>query len=379
MKTEIELKKGMNADPNVPYLYVRVWSSGAAWVYYRKIKGKPRRITLGKYPDMPRRDAVRKSEEISGNIARAGNPDGTIGPGSSVRPTFADAWRCYSTQRKVGSRQLRQFERYLAPRFGTVELQAIRRSAVRALHAEISERFPVAANRTIALMSAAINAAIRDEIFPGPNPAAMIRKNAERPRRRYLERAELDRVLASLRRRMRSARTRTGAEALTVMLFTGARSGNVESMEWSELELEREEWIIPAGKAKARKEIRVKLNSVTLELLRKIAERQRGKNRFVFPHRFEAGKHITTVNTLWNALRAECGLADARIHDLRHTFATYELAAGVDIATVSESLGHADISTTKRIYAHVLDDRKRAAAEAAESAILGKNPEAKAR
>lgn len=359
---------GYVRDQKVRFLSVR---DGRAWYYVRKWKGKILRITIGRIEAMSRKDAARRCEEISGNLLRYGNPDGV--PGAiSGDPTLGDAWRCYALHKEVTSRQRRQWEMYLAPRFGRRALSSIRHADVRAMHLEISGRYPVAANRVVSLMSAVINAAIRDDIYSGTNPAGMIRKNRETPRRRYLGQDERGKVLAAIDAAMRSPRSRTGAEALTMMLLTGARPGNVMSMCWDEIDLDAARWIIPADKAKARIEINVPLSQAAIDLLTRIADRQRGRCVYVFPHRFDREhSHITTVKSLWAAILAAAGASDCHIHDLRHTNATYQLAAGVDIATVSEMLGHADISTTKRIYAHVIEDRKREAAEAAARAILG--------
>jgi integrase len=59
---------------------------------------------------------------------------------------------------------------------------------------------------------------------------------------------------------------------------------------------------------------------------------------------------------------AAAGLPDIRFHDLRHTAATMLLRQGVHVKVVSEMLGHADISITLRIYAHVIPDMQQEAA-----------------
>lgn len=358
---------GYEKDNRIPFLSIR---DGRTWCYVRKWKGKILRITIGRIEAMSRKDAARRCEEISGNLLRYGNPDGVPGAVAGDH-TLGDAWKCYSRYKLVTPQQRRQWERYLEPRFGRRALSSIRHADVRALHLEISSRYPVAANRVVSLMSAVINAAIRDDIYSGTNPAGMIRKNRETPRRRYLGQDERGKVIAGIDAAMRSPRSRTTAEALKMMLLTGARPGNVMSMRWAEIDLESARWIIPANKAKARIEITVPLSKAAMDLLTRIAERQRGGCEYVFPHRFDSKhRHITTCKRTWSSILAAAGAADCHIHDLRHTNATYQLAAGVDIATVSEMLGHADISTTKRIYAHVIEDRKREAAEAAARALL---------
>lgn len=80
----------------------------------------------------------------------------------------------------------------------------------------------------------------------------------------------------------------------------------------------------------------------------------------------------TTVSTRFTELRRSLGLPEGlTFHGLRHTHATMCLDAGVDLKTLSERMGHADEATTIRLYAHVLEGRDRAAAEAFERSMRG--------
>ena len=78
----------------------------------------------------------------------------------------------------------------------------------------------------------------------------------------------------------------------------------------------------------------------------------------------------TDLQKQFRRLLREAGLSRIRIHDLRHSYATLELAAGVSPKVVQESLGHARIGTTLDLYAHVIPAARREAAEALER-LLG--------
>lgn len=73
----------------------------------------------------------------------------------------------------------------------------------------------------------------------------------------------------------------------------------------------------------------------------------------------------STVSRGFSAIARERGISPkVTFHSLRHTHGTWLLTSGVDIKTVSERLGHADVATTLRYYAHVLPGRDAAAADA---------------
>jgi integrase len=73
---------------------------------------------------------------------------------------------------------------------------------------------------------------------------------------------------------------------------------------------------------------------------------------------------------LGRPLLKRAGLPHARVHDLRLTAATFMLSRGVPVKVVSEMLGHADVSTTLSIYAHVLPDMQGGVASAMDD-LLG--------
>ncbi|MCC3145873.1 site-specific integrase [Halanaerobium sp. Z-7514] len=63
----------------------------------------------------------------------------------------------------------------------------------------------------------------------------------------------------------------------------------------------------------------------------------------------------------FKSVAKKAGLGEFRLHDLRHTFATISLEAGVPIKVISERLGHSSVTTTMDIYSHVCSEFQRKA------------------
>lgn len=93
----------------------------------------------------------------------------------------------------------------------------------------------------------------------------------------------------------------------------------------------------------------------TLSLLRQLRTEQAAKafSAYVFTQECSPEPmHPQSPTRYLKKLSARCGLADLHPHKLRHTFASVAITNGADVASVSEALGHADKSTTLRMYTH---------------------------
>jgi integrase len=82
--------------------------------------------------------------------------------------------------------------------------------------------------------------------------------------------------------------------------------------------------------------------------------------RWVF-RKPDSDEHFEMPQFVWNAIRKRARLDDFRLHDLRHTFASYAVMNGVSMPTISRLLGHGVLESTER-YAHLSDSSVRAAA-----------------
>ena len=143
---------------------------------------------------------------------------------------------------------------------------------------------------------------------------------------------------------------------IMLALNTGMRRGEILNLRWNDVDFDRRFIYIKETKSGVMR--KVPMNSLVIEALSKLER----KNSFVFqnPKTNERLKHIRTA---FYTARRKAGIEDFRFHDLRHTAATWMVAEGIDLVTVKEILGHADIKTTMR-YAHPTPENKRKAVDA---------------
>ncbi|MGC4012273.1 MAG: site-specific integrase [Pseudomonas sp.] len=112
---------------------------------------------------------------------------------------------------------------------------------------------------------------------------------------------------------------------------------------------------ITAGNAKSRKARHLPLNAEARDVLTRWKKRAAKDARLVFPSP-KTGGRMDNINSSWEEVCSQAQLADFHFHDLRHTFASRLVMAGVDLNTVRELLGHSDIRMTLR-YAHLAPDK----------------------
>ncbi|MDD5434574.1 MAG: tyrosine-type recombinase/integrase [Nitrospira sp.] len=155
-------------------------------------------------------------------------------------------------------------------------------------------------------------------------------------------------ITAEEEKRLLDASTHQLREIIIFALNTGMRQDEILSLQWSQVDLFRRNVTLLITKNKEKRTIPI--NQTVLDLL-KFKSKVRHLSGYVFIS--QAGIKIIASNLLraYYVARKKAGLEDVRFHDLRHTFATRLVQAGVDLYTVAKILGHKDIRMTQR-YAH---------------------------
>jgi integrase len=123
-------------------------------------------------------------------------------------------------------------------------------------------------------------------------------------------------------------------------------------------------WSKPAASTKQKRPHEVPLSAPARQLLSDIQKRQRRagiRSKFVFPGDGATG-HVVELKKSWAMLTKATGIADLRLHDLRHSYASQLVSAGASLPLVGALLGHTSPSTTAR-YAHLHSDPLKEATE----------------
>jgi len=132
------------------------------------------------------------------------------------------------------------------------------------------------------------------------------------------------------------------------------RRGEIFNLKWRDIDFKRD--IISLLKTKSGDKRMIPINEFLKNKL--ISIRKHPKSEYVFCK--QDGQPYKDIRTQFNTVLRNAGISKMRFHDLRHTFASQLVMNGIDLNTVRELLGHADLKTTL-IYSHLSQDHKKQA------------------
>lgn len=269
---------------------------------------------------------------------------------SHLRPATQDTYR-------------RVYSKHLGPWSGRM-LSSICRADVLMLRNRIGQASgKYVANTTLRLLRRMMNLARDYVAFSGQNPVTGVQMFREEQIKRRLEDSELKRLVEAIEQE----ENELARDILKVLLYSGARVGNVLSMKWEDVDLTSGMWTVPQRSSKSHESIEVFLSSPVLRILKQRYEARDG-SEWIFPAESEAGHSRTVQKAKDRALERAEIKKRFRLHDFRHNFGSMLNDAKVDPILIKESLGHKDFQSTLR-YVHVHRDRRRAAVESVSNAI----------
>jgi integrase len=226
-----------------------------------------------------------------------------------------------------------------------------------------------AAARAVGVLSSCLSWA-QDRGIVSANPCQRVKKLRVEARERFLSEAEVGRLLDVVAAmEAEAALLPVFADAIRLLLLTGARRSEVLNLRWEEVDLERGLIVLGGVRHKSGNTQGKKAIPVSAPVAALIAQRPR-LGPYVFASPRNALKPAVGLPKAWRAVRARAGLLGVRPHDLRHSFASFGAAGGASLLLIGKALGHSQAATTAR-YAHLGNDPVRDLAEKVGATIMG--------
>lgn len=351
---------------------------------YRCEYARGKRITLGKTTMLTPAQARDRAKEILADVVKGHAPESRRKKNYTLNDFIENEyapWRY--ANRKRADEDIYRIKARFGDDFGNELLSNIVPLLVDRWRSKrvISGIKPITVNRDIAILKALLSKAEEWEIIP-INPLSKFKPAAvdSVAKVRYLTKNEETRLKAALKNRdekLKVARAQgnewrkargyelyvdlsqfTFADHLSPMVLlsinTGLRQGELFSLHWNNINFEHAVLTVGGDNAKSGKTRHVPLNVIALQVLKNWQEQASAKG-LVFQS--YSGVQFDNVKKSWMSLLKAAEIENFRWHDMRHHFVSKLVMAGVDLNTVRELLGHADIKMTLR-YAHLAPEHK---------------------
>ena len=252
---------------------------------------------------------------------------------------------------------LNYYQNNILPWFKGQPIAGITRPEVLEWFESLHEK-PASANRSLPVLSVILRQA---EVYgyrsEDSNPCKDIKRYRRRARERFLSPDEIRRVVEVLNRYVETRPFQVAV--IRLLLLTGCRKSELLTLKWQDY---REgKLFLRDSKSGPRT---VWLSYTTREVLDRLLK----KNEWVFPSPYRYAEHLAEITDFWQEVRAEAGLHEVRVHDLRHTYASIALAHGETVLTIGRLLGHEHPGTTLK-YTNFADAAARAAVDAVSSVL----------
>ena len=248
----------------------------------------------------------------------------------------------------------RYLDKHIIPFFGDMKIRDVQRSDVAEFHHSL-RHIPYEANHGLEIISKMFNLAemwgLRDD---NSNPRRHIKKYAMKARERFLSEEEVKRLSVVLDEiKLYPDENLAAVYCIQLLLLTGCRLGEIQTLKWEYVDRKLQVLKLPDSKTGSKY---VYVGNTVMNLLDEIHLHpvRPTENPYVI-WGLKDGCHLDNIQKPWRRFRKLAGIEDVRIHDLRHSFASFAVSKGMSLAMIGRLLGHSQVQTTAR-YAHLMAD-----------------------
>ena len=375
-------------DSDVRGFVLRVSSSGRkTYCLKYRYHGRQRWLTIGEHGSPWTPDTARtRAKEALHQAAHDQDPQLAKVEYRTKSGTIDELWRRYTVEGRVERPLKREsswatdeqnYRRHISPLIGNRIAREMKLSDFSKFQADVATgktsldvktkkqgRAIVkggtgAATRAMRTLSAMLSWAVRHELID-ENLTFKIQKYRDQMRERALTDQEAIRLWTMIEEAQAAlVITKDFADIFRLIMLTGARRTEIVALRWSEVDLDRSRLVLAPVRTKMgalNRSRYIVLSQPALEILQGV--KQRGDH--VFPASI-GDQPLEGVNRAWDKVRILAGIPDVRLHDLRHSFATFAVENGASLFQVGRTLGHSKSVSTER-YAHPTDAGARAVA-----------------
>ncbi len=321
--------------------------------------GRQRQVTIAGQSEVKFEDAKKAAQKIRSEAVLGGDPAGQKEK-KLVIPLYRELAEQHLThaasyQRSYDSTR-RIIHNHVLPRFGKLRLDEIKQQDVTAwlMEKRQSGLAPATVEKIRIMFSRSFELARQWQLFDG-NPVKYVpRVKFNNARERYLTSEEAER----LRLACECSINPQLKNIVGLLLLTGARKSELLKAKWSDINIENQTWTL--NMTKNGRGRHVPLSQAALAIIEQLPRYP--DCPWLLPNP-QTLLPFTDIKRSFMEARKLAGLDDVHIHDLRHSYASFLVNAGIDLYQIGSLLGHRNVASTSR-YAHVASSTLAAAAEA---------------
>jgi integrase len=349
-------------------LVIEINQSGRKTYYfrYKDKRNVTRQPKLSDANDITLKQARSLTDKYRGMILMGEDPwvtSAALKQVSTIADFIANSYLPYiKTYKRSWDTDVSLINNHILPNFGKLYLdQFTKQHMIGFISRHLKTHKPGSVNRVIILLRYIFNCALKwDAAGITKNPTAGISLLEENNKKeRFLTATEANALIGALKH----SDNKMLQFIIPMLILTGARKREVLDAKWEDFNVEQRVWRIPLAKSgKAR---HVPMSDGVLSLLASVPMYDDCTYVFANPKTFLP---YVSFFSAWNTVRKSVGLGDVRVHDLRHSFASFLVNSGRSLYEVQRILGHTQIKTTQR-YAHLSQDSLLAAANEISKAV----------
>lgn len=350
-------------DETVTGFVLECRASGGRTYYlrYQDQGGRQKQHKIGRFQDVPFAQAKKAAERLRSEVVLGGDPGAQKALAKSI-PLYSELSAMHLDHAKLHLRSYSDIEscmrRHIVPKWGKARLTDINSRAVAQWLSEKRAEglAPASVEKLRVILGRSFELGSRWDV-PGSdkNPARGIpRKPLNNARERFLSAEEA----ARLRVHVAKSKNPQLQHIVGLLLLTGARLRELLDARWENVDLERRSWLIPTSKTGKPRHVPLPAAAVAI-----VEALPRYKDCPWLVPNPDTLKPYVSIKHGWQEAIRRAKLPGLRLHDLRHSAASFMVNSGVDLFAVGKVLGHASYQSTQR-YSHLASDTLRAAVEA---------------